>query len=313
VDGGAYDIDWDNARNIVQRNYAHETEGYCVAVFAAGYTTSDGVVRDNLCINNGVSPRLAALQGAVYLHTWNDGPIRGLQFVNNTIQWNPPVADAAAVVSDALFQGPTPVFAHNRIESTTPLIYTSNTRWNSAENTYALAGDALFTVGEHALVPLSALQADGLEKGSKQVHSEAPAAFIKQLRIDSTLDAALDGDGLLNADARAQLLVLRSLAGQYGLEQLSVRVHLRDAAGEAALTNPLLDLQAVYPGVLHFDRDAQTGDAAGTLRLLSADGKTLQQWNGYQNAATLGAAVRTRLGAPSYAHMQPSESAEENQ
>ncbi len=85
VDGGAYDIDWDNTRNTVERNYAHDTQGYCFAVFAAGYVTSESVVRDNLCIDNGLSPRLAALQGAVYLHTWNGGVIRGLRMEHNTL------------------------------------------------------------------------------------------------------------------------------------------------------------------------------------------------------------------------------------
>jgi len=84
VDGGAYDIDWANTRNTVERNYAHDTQGYCIAVFAAGYVTSQSLVHDNLCIDNGLSPRLAALQGAVYLHTWSGGVLRGLHIDHNT-------------------------------------------------------------------------------------------------------------------------------------------------------------------------------------------------------------------------------------
>ena len=99
IDGGAYDIDWSNTRNVVQRNYAHDTQGYCFAVFAAGYVTSESVVRGNLCIDNGLSPRLAAMQGAAYISTWNGGVIRNLRIENNAIVWNPPVASAAAIVN----------------------------------------------------------------------------------------------------------------------------------------------------------------------------------------------------------------------
>ena len=61
VDGGAYDIDWDNTRNTVERNYAHDTQGYCIAVFAAGYVTRQSVVRDNLCIDK-YAPRSRSLR-----------------------------------------------------------------------------------------------------------------------------------------------------------------------------------------------------------------------------------------------------------
>jgi len=47
------------------------------------------------------------------------------------------------------------------------------------------------------------------------------------------------------------------------------------------------------------------------LRLLSADGRILEAWKGFQNAATLGGAVRARLGAPNFAAMQSASSTEE--
>ncbi len=56
VDGGAYDIDYGNTKNSVIDNYGHDTQGYCVAVFGAGFVTRQSVVRGNLCINNGRSP-----------------------------------------------------------------------------------------------------------------------------------------------------------------------------------------------------------------------------------------------------------------
>ncbi len=119
-DGGAFDIDWADDDNIVQYNYGHDTQGYCIAVFGAGYTTRNSIVRYNVCANNGLSPRLARLQGAVFVHTWNDGKLDGVEIYNNTIVWNPPI-DAPALMSDAEFTGQGPrIFKNNIVLSGVP-------------------------------------------------------------------------------------------------------------------------------------------------------------------------------------------------
>jgi hypothetical protein len=305
VDGGAYDIDWDDTRNTVERNYAHDTQGYCFAVFAAGYVTSESIVRDNLCIDNGRSPRLAVLQGAAYLHTWNDGVLRGLRIERNTFVWNPSVATAAAIVDDADASGGPVKFTSNRLESSAPNFYRSNAQFAPSANTYRYsgAGEARFTLGERRNVTLAALQFAGIEEGTTLEHSTVPAQAATSLRLDAAVDFALDADGLLASAPRAQLMVLRSLASQYGPTELAVTVHLHTAADPSAEevtaeANALLDLDA---GGIHFERDAHS---AGVLRLLSADGRLLNEWKGFQNAATLGGAVRTRLGAPHFGAMQ---------
>jgi hypothetical protein len=302
VDGGAYDIDWDNTRNTVERNYAHDTQGYCIAVFGAGYVTSTSVVRDNLCIANGLSPRLAALQGAVYLRTWNDGLIEGLKIEHNTIFFDPPVATAAAVVNEAATRGGPIEFSGNRIVSSAPLIYRSVEQFAPSENTYRYTGtgEAKFTLGDRRESTLAALQAAGVEKGSSLEHEGAPRYEATFLRLDATVDLALDSDGLLADAPRAQLMVLRSLAAQYGPAALAVTVHLRLPAGLSAeetveQQNALRDLDA---GSLGFERDRKAG--AG-IRLAAPDGRLLDEWHGFQNAATLGGAVRAWLGAPHFA------------
>jgi hypothetical protein len=312
VDGGAYDIDWDNTRNSVERNFAHDTQGYCVAVFAAGYVTSESLVRDNLCIDNGLSPRLAALQGAVYLHTWNDGPIRGLRFEGNTIEWNPPVADAAAIVNDALVQGPPASFTENHIVSTALRMYRSNAQLAPSRNIYTLAGEPVFTLGDRRDVSLAALQAAGIELESSV--SRPPAKVLEKapLRIEASINLAFDADGLLAPVERGQLIVLRSLAGQYGPGRLTVVVHLGNDE-DRRRANALGDLEDVYPCALHYDRESTTNFPIGVVRLVSSEGRLLEQWRGFQNAATLGGAVRARLGAPSYAHLQRTEDSEEKQ
>lgn len=311
VDGGAYDIDWDNSRNTVQRNYAHDTQGYCLAVFAAGYVTSESVVRDNLCIDNGLSPRLAALQGAIYLHTWNEGVIRGLTMEHNFIQWNPPVAGTAAIVSDAATAGSPVIFAHNQVESTSPLIYRGNSQWAPSANTYTVAGDPAFTIGSRHNVSLTALQAVGIEAESSVTHAPAPKSAAAPLLIEAAIDLVLDEDGLLAPNTRAQLLVLRNLAGQYGPAQLKITVHLRGDTATNSEADVLRDLEDVYPGALHFNRNRVSSRPGGLIRLLSQRGTLLQEWHGFQNAATLGGAVRALLGAPSYSHMQTQITGEE--
>jgi hypothetical protein len=103
-------------------------------------------------------------------------------------------------------------------------------------------------------------------------------------------------------------MVLRSLAAQYGPGALAVTVHLRSAsvssAEQAAQANALLDLDA---GAIRFDRN---GQPAGLIRLQASDGRLLNEWHGFQNAATLGGAVRSRLGAPRFAAMLQTSSAE---
>lgn len=305
VDGGAYDIDWNNTRNTVERNYAHDTQGYCVAVFAAGYVTSESVIRDNLCISNARSPRLAALQGAVYLHTWNGGVIRDLRLEHNTILWSPTVAAAAAIVDDANAGEMPIVFTDNRIESSAPHFYQTNSSFAPSANHYRYSGESepRFRIGDNGETSLAALQAMGLEKGTTLEKMDAPAPTEISLHLNATVDCVLDKDGLLGPETRAQLMVLRSLAAQYGAGALDITVHLRQPAHaspeqELALANALLDLDAPQ---IHFVKDGSTPD---TLRLSAADGRMLEQWRGFQNAKALGGVVRARLGAPRFAAME---------
>lgn len=305
VDGGAYDIDWNNTGNVVEGNYAHDTQGYCFAVFAAGYVTHDSTVRNNLCIDNALSPRLAALQGAVYLHTWNGGVIRGLSVEHNTIIWNPPVASAAAVVDDAA-TGEEPVsFSGNRIVSSAARFFRTDAQFAPSANIYSYsgAGEARFTLDDKHNATLTALQAAGFEKGSTMVNAPAKVPNEIALHLDATIDLALDADGLLAPNARAQLMVLRSLSDQYADGALQVSVHLIEpknpVPSEAkALANALLDLDAPH---IQFEHD---GVAPGLIRLTTADGRLLEQWHGFQNAATLGGEVRARVGAPRFACME---------
>lgn len=137
VDGGAFDIDYGNTNNSVVDNYGHDTQGYCIAVFAAGFVTHQSVVRGNTCLNNARSPRLAQYQGAIFLHTWNDGAIDGLVVEGNTVYWNPP-GTAPAVMNDALFKSENAIFKSNAIYSTSPWMIASNRSLHFEGNQYTL-------------------------------------------------------------------------------------------------------------------------------------------------------------------------------
>lgn len=137
VDGGAFDIDYGHDDNVVEENYGHDTQGYCFAVFGAGWVTTNSEVRNNICASNGLSPRLALLQGAVYLSTWNRGKIKGLDISGNQFFWNPRVA-TAAVVNVAEFIG-SGTFERNTIHSCSPSTVRSNPSMVLRETCWSLA------------------------------------------------------------------------------------------------------------------------------------------------------------------------------
>ena len=84
VDGGAFDIDWGSTNTIVQYNYGHHNAAYCIAVFgAAGLTTTNSIVRYNICAFNGVEAEHQNKE--IEITTWDGGMIDGLQIYNNTI------------------------------------------------------------------------------------------------------------------------------------------------------------------------------------------------------------------------------------
>jgi|HubBroStandDraft_6_1064221.scaffolds.fasta_scaffold00970_4 hypothetical protein len=137
VDGGAFDIDYGNTNNSVLDNFGHDTQGYCIAVFAAGFVTHRSELRGNTCLNNARSPRMAQFQGAIFLHTWNDGKLDGLVVEDNTVYWNPP-GTAPAVINDAAFEGENGIFKNNHIYSTSPWMIASNRSLRFESNQYSL-------------------------------------------------------------------------------------------------------------------------------------------------------------------------------
>ena len=139
VDGGVYDIDWGCDNSIIQYNFGHDSMGYCASVFGAGkYKTTNSVVRYNVCVNNGRSPKLARRQGDMYISTWEGGSLDGVEIYNNTFYWNPPINAPVLLIDQAEFAGSRPNFFRNNLifsavpamaQSFSPLASDNNLFW----------------------------------------------------------------------------------------------------------------------------------------------------------------------------------------
>ena len=143
VDGGVYDIDWGNEDNVVEHNYGHDAQGYCVSVFGAQKeVTTNSVVRFNVCVNNGRSPKLARRQGDCYITTWDGGALDGVLIHNNTFYWTPPVEAPVLLMDRVVFRGARPnVFRNNVLFSTVPEMIQSSVEFRFQGNVYWYAGD----------------------------------------------------------------------------------------------------------------------------------------------------------------------------
>jgi Right handed beta helix region len=288
VDGGAFDIDFGNSDNTVQYNYGHDTQGYCVAVFGAGSVTTNSVVRGNVCVNNGLSPRLARQQGALVLYTWDDGRLDGVRVEDNTIVWSPSI-EAPAVKNAAQFVGRPGIIRNNVIRTTNPT-------WISSRTSVELEHNVIEHMGLRESQSSDDVRASAEDNGSSDrwdlVSSLAPSLseYGGQWLLLSVID---EGEG-----SHSQVVMLRSAQKQFrakGLRVVLVGAVTADLAYDWHLEDiPLLP--------------AAPGDIAGelpTTLLISPDRKVERRWKGFVPPGELGMALRRHLGAPNFAQMEP--------
>lgn len=328
VDGGAFDIDYGNTKDSVINNYGHDTQGYCVAVFGAGYVTRQSVVRGNLCINNGRSPRMANYQGAIFLLSWNGGSIDGLTIENNTVYWNP-YENAPALLNEGDIKAGTAVFRHNNIYSTAPRMVNSNTSLSLEQNHYSYfgAGTPQWQYGSQQFKGLSALQngphqetdssysQHPLQQWSSAYEQNATPAQTKKLSsslrgqpqtqswvLTCELPVSLDAQGMINNPALQQIVVLKSLSQQYHARGLQVKLRL------TSLDPQIFKTEAFHNAVTDLDLsgitvESRSGSAAERTFLFQPNGRIAGQWNGFAGPSTLGLALRRWLGTPSFSQM----------
>lgn len=242
VDGGVFDIDWGCHDNIVQYNFAHDSQGYCASIFGAegeAGSSTNSIIRHNLCLDNGRSPRLASRQGAIYLSTWNRGKLKGVEIYNNTVLWDPP-PDAPALVNEAEIEPGAPrMFSNNLIVSRSSLLARNNgtlamdgnqywmsgstvTAWQYGTHTYTEIADLRSATGQEShgrienarlnelLQPAAALQCPAKDTASVDLYGNHIAAG------QCMIGALLPVKATRNSGQHAERTVPDSLAGGTG-------------------------------------------------------------------------------------------------
>ncbi|MGB7190686.1 MAG: right-handed parallel beta-helix repeat-containing protein [Acidobacteriaceae bacterium] len=318
VDGGAYDIDYGNTKNFVIDNYGHDTQGYCVAVFGAGFVTRESVVRGNLCINNGRSPRMAKYQGAIFLLTWNGGSIDGLTIENNTVYWNP-YENFPALLNEAAIKAGTAVFRNNTVYSTSAWMLDSNTELSLAQNHYRYFGSGIpeWRYGAKRFSSLAEMQSGANQENGSSYRQQPlqrwPLAARNKFkgagsgwRLKCVVPVSLNALGLLDDAALRQLTVLKSFSQQYHPQGLQTDltlttpdIHLFQTP---AFRNAWSDFGLKNVRNLGHLRMSDNADA-GTITLFAPDGKIAAQWKGFAGPTELGLALRRAMGEPDYAGM----------
>ena len=335
VDGGAFDIDWGNTRNSVLDSYAHDTQGYCIAVFGAGYVTRDSLVKGNLCINNARSPRMARYQGAIFLWTWNNGVIEDLRVEKNTVYWNPP-GSFPAILNHGDIRGSQNTFRENRIYSGSPWTLDTNNKMAFQGNLYTTCGEngATWVFEGHFYKTFDEYRAGtGQDQGSTwtwessvtpclggERPQEIKSISSAQARgktastgrstqplwtVVSEIPASIDADGLLDPASSGQLLILKNLEMQFRASGLRLRItlNLKHPASPEPLQNAIADLglsSLVESRPLRRESAAQP-----KTRVLAPNGNPMREWHDFVGPADIGLAIRSILGEPLYSAMEP--------
>jgi hypothetical protein len=334
VDGGAFDIDYGNTRNSVLDSYGHDTQGYCVAVFGAGYVTHDSVVKGNLCINNGTSPRIARYQGAIFLWTWNGGVIENLRVENNIVYWTPP-GNFPAVLNRADLRGSQRIFRENQIYSGSPWVIDSNKEMSFQNNRYTTCGQhgATWVFDAHtygsfdefragagqeqgstwkpdtAMARCSAKERSAAEEvingaGTNENASGTRLATLRHWTVFSEIPVSIDAQGLLDVASAGQLVVLKNLYTQFranGLRMM-VTLDLKYPQARESVQNAIRDMDM---------GDIKTSTSPGhdlriqpRTRFVAPDGSTVREWQDLVGPAEIGLEVRSMLGEPLYSQME---------
>lgn len=289
IDGGAFDIDYGNTRNTVQRNFGHDTAGYCVSVFAAFGPTTDSIVVGNLCLNNGMSPHLAQRQGAILLMSWQGGSLDGVDIRYNQIDWRPP-GDTPAIQRGSELHA-------SRVRLQTNVVWSTGISFVAPELPYQ--GDRNRYFVESPADVHEAMQRLSLLPEKNSVVEDAtghdpldrlPLSGAWQLVAELT---SQPDDMELN---RSTLVALHSAALQYGHAGLTVR--LQCAAPVAALAQ---DEGLPQDGVVIQPSSEPKGGFS--VKLIAPGGAVARVWTDYPNPVELGLALRQTVGPPNFSFL----------
>lgn len=294
IDGGAFDIDWGNSMNKVQRNFGHDTQGYCVSVFAANGPTRLSTVDGNLCLNNGMSPRLAQRQGAILLMTWNGGSLERLSVSNNRVDWHPP-GNTPAIQSGAKIAAESVSFSGNEIYSRATTFVDPAIPYTGKDNKYFLEDATAADLTTARSQIHAAGETGSTVTGSPTSPLRAGPTHAKGWQLAASVN--MQAFALSNAPYGPLFINLKTAAAEYGSAGL-----LLSLSSDAGLLQTSEDWGLVQDGVrLH---PMTTPDETPiTLKLISPEGRTVQTWTKPASSIDLGLALRHSLGSPDYSRL----------
>lgn len=328
VDGGVFDIDYGDDNNLLEHNFGHDSQGYCVSVFGADGSSGDSSnseIRQNTCIHNGRSPRLSKRQGAIFLYTWNGGKLNGVQIEDNTVVWDPTVP-VPAFQSTAEFTGDLPNrFAGNTVISVPRSFVSAKSSISFSGNRYcAPAVTAPSSAGESdpaANTPnaMCGCLTELLEKSKGPSFNQsavAPMAFLSGSNATHSsahpwmLAAVLAPEGDAGAgSSRSQLILIESMMHQFaslGLESIVVPSRpisqkeleqwRTDWNFDPAVQTDLADRMGL--------REARHW-AAESLLLISPSGQVTASWPFPVSPADVWLQIQSHLGTPGGAQQMP--------
>lgn len=332
VDGGAFDIDYGDENNLLQHNFGHDSQGYCISVFGADGTTGNSIhseIRQNTCIHNGRSPRLSKRQGAIFLYTWNGGKLDGVEIQNNTIIWDPPVR-VPAFQSTADFTGDLPNrFSDNTIVSASGFFAFSKSSIHFSGNHYcgfAAAAQSPSSVSDATVNSLDepcGCLSELLRKTSGSDLRESTTAESSVNRGLATLPDSLHafaGHWVLGAvlappgeptakESRSQVVLMASMMHQFsglGLGGIVVPTH---SMGPDALQqwrqNWNLD-SAVQIDAMNTSGLRKVNNLnPAQLMLVSPSGQIVATWQYPVSPADVWLQIQNHLGTPAGAQQMP--------
>jgi hypothetical protein len=323
VDGGVFDIDYGNVDNRVEHNFGHDSAGYCVSVFGAESKNGDSVnsvVRNNICINNGRSPRLAKRQGAIFLYTWRGGKLDGVRIENNTVLWNPPL-DAPAIHNEALFTGERAnIISGNTIESSTSSVVSSIPGMKYENNRYIVSrmSEPSWSFDGKQYSDLEAVRRGAHQEAGSTVSQRSRCSFAAQTSGDMyasagkandaernwTLLASLVPEGSENErQSRSQMVVIQSMTYQFSKLGLHAVVIPAVPADSAVPANWIYDWD--FGSAVHLEQLSSNSpakayqiDKTPQVLLISPSGKVVKRWKVPAAPAEIWMALRSYLGTP---------------
>jgi hypothetical protein len=297
VDGGAFDIDFGNIRNTVRRNFGHDTVGYCVSVFGAFGPTIASVVAGNLCIHNGMSPRLAQRQGAILLMTWQGGTLDGVDVRGNRVEWQAG-GDASAIQSGSEIHASGIVVRENEIESTGLSFVDPALKYKGEKNRYLVVngGPAELDEARRRLARLN--ETDSAISTIKRASENKQAAKSAEGESGPWQLIVTASPTVSNLDAlRGTIIQLESAALQYGHAGLDAVL-----VGNRDLRSLISDYSLKECGLIFHEEPSESTEGI-SVKLVSPNGKVVRQWQGYPGPVELGIELRKWLGEPNYSHL----------